>query len=88
MELSFLVENSKSAGRKKILIAVTVKRAPNSSENFSLVSYYRVRCAHLKVTPALNRIHVAAAITYRPASKFFQAAEDTRNTATFSNDSQ
>lgn len=39
MELGFLVENNKSAGRKKILITMTTKRVPNSCENFSLVSY-------------------------------------------------
>lgn len=59
---------------------MTTKRVPNSSDNFSLVSYYRARYAHLEVTPALKRIHMAAAgeeeITYRPATKFFQVAED------------
>lgn len=81
-ELGFLVENKTSACRKKILITMTTKRVPNSTENFSLVSYCRVRCAHLEVTPALKRIHRAAgeeAVTYRPAHKFFQAAEDTHN---------
>lgn len=62
---------------------MTTKRVPNSSENFSLVSYYRVRCTHLELTPALKRIHTAVAgeeaITYKPANKFFQAAEDTHN---------
>lgn len=69
------MENNTSAGRKKTLITMTTKRVPNSSENFSLVSYYRVRCAHLEVTPSLKRIHMAAAgeeaDTYRPANKFF-----------------
>lgn len=62
---------------------MTTKRVLNSTENFSLVSYCRVRCTHLEVTPALKRIHRAAAgeeaVTYRPANKFFQAAEDTHN---------
>lgn len=61
MELGFLVENSKSAGREKIQITMTIKRVPDRSENFSLVSYYRVRRAHLQVTPALKRTHMAAA---------------------------